>query len=94
VENKDSLSRREATEASDSVFVGLRCEKTDGRLLSAQGNGGDVQMRHDCDLCCVRMSDTLPFSEVQVHLSKQADRAERQHTASWSAAMGDRRPSC
>ncbi len=33
----------------------------------------------DCDLYCVHMSDTLPFSEVKAHLSELADRVERQH---------------
>lgn len=33
----------------------------------------------DYDLCCIYMSDTLPFSEVKAHLSELADRVERQH---------------
>jgi len=36
-------------------------------------------MGQNCDLCCIRMSDTLPFSEVKAHLSELADRVERQH---------------
>ena len=36
-------------------------------------------MGQDYDLYYVRMSDTLPFSEVKAHLSELADRVERQH---------------
>jgi len=61
-------------------LVGLStCRFTRFRCRCPASHGQSLCIGQNIDLCCIHMSETLPFSEVKAHLSELADRVERQH---------------